>query len=108
MATQAAESEMDTSGEASVVGARVRLWVVVVLMALSFAGGFVIRGLAQPPPVQQPAMGVEQPFPIAPAPPLSDSQIQGGLPPGHPSVGPPSEKQTQAAQKKNENSGATP
>jgi len=66
---------------------RVELWVAVLFMAMSFAAGVVVRGLAQPQPEPLPAAsGFEQTVPIA-APPLTSQQIDQGLPAGHPSIG---------------------
>jgi len=66
---------------------RVELWLAIVFMAVSFAAGVVVRGLAQPQPEPLPvASGFEQSAQIA-APPLTSEQIGQGLPEGHPSIG---------------------
>lgn len=65
---------------------RIELWLVVVFMALSFAAGIVVTALYEEP-AQQSIVGSQQPADQAPiAPPLTDEQIQGGLPSGHPDV----------------------
>jgi hypothetical protein len=75
------------NGIAAFLRLRVELWLVVVFMALAFGAGILVTSLYEetdPAPVvgvQDPGMG----FPIAP--PLSDEQIQQGLPPGHPDLG---------------------
>ena len=63
----------------------VHLWLVIVLMAMSFGAGVIVRTMAEPvveqvaPPVQ-PQAG----YPVAP--PLTDEEIQQGLPTGHPGL----------------------
>ncbi len=64
---------------ASALALKVKLWVAVVFMVLSFAGGFIVRGLSQPP-----QSTVQGPVQVAPA--LSQQQLQGPLPAGHPGV----------------------
>lgn len=71
--------------------AGVALWLVVVLMAVSFAAGFAFRGYAAgTAPAPAPFTGVSptgtQPAPTQPAPPLNDQQLGGTLPSGHPPV----------------------
>ena len=61
--------------------ARVELWLAIVLMALAFGAGVVVRGLAQSPQPWAATMSA-----LVPAPPLSSEQIQQGLPEGHPPV----------------------
>lgn len=80
------------SGLGAALRLRIELWIALVFMALAFAAGVVIRGMAQSP---EPAVGVGPPtttIPGAPQPggeppPLTEEQIQGGLPQGHPDLG---------------------
>ena len=62
----------------------VHLWLVIVLMAMSFGAGVIVRTMAEPVPSQA------IPQTVLPsqylAPPLSDQQIQNGLPSGHPGL----------------------
>lgn len=83
----AATQETTTGGLRAVLRARIQLWLVVVFMALSFGAGVLVTALYQAEPATQPVVGVQQPgsFPIAP--PLTDEQLQQGLPPGHPDIG---------------------
>ncbi len=68
---------------------RIELWLAAVFMALAFVGGVTIGMLAEQR--QQPVVGVA-PVSQLPAgqftsaPPLTDEQIQQGLPPGHPDL----------------------
>lgn len=66
----------------------VQLWLALAFMALAFAGGFLVRGMvsATAEQVVGPAPAVQAPGEIVPAPPLSEEDIQGGLPPDHPPV----------------------
>lgn len=62
----------------------VQLWLAVVLMAMSFGAGVIVKAMAEPPAA--PAIGTQQPVGQILAPPLSDQQINGGLPSGHPDL----------------------
>jgi len=64
---------------------KVELWLVVIFMALAFGAGIAVMVMYEEP---QPVVGVQQPAGQFPqAPPLTDEQIQGGLPTGHPNLG---------------------
>jgi hypothetical protein len=64
---------------------KVELWLVVIFMALAFGGGIAVMVMYEEP---QPVVGVQQPVGQFPqAPPLTDEEIQGGLPTGHPDLG---------------------
>ncbi len=70
-------------GLREILRTRVELWLVVLFMALSFGAGVLITALyeepaAPPPTVQGPAIPI--------APPLTEEQIQQGLPSGHPDI----------------------
>jgi hypothetical protein len=83
-----AETEVTTGGGLrAVLRARIELWLVVLFMALAFGAGVVVAALYQEEPATQPVVGVQQPGSLPIAPPLSDEQIQQGLPPGHPDIG---------------------
>ena len=72
-------------GLGAVLRLRVELWVVVVFMALAFGAGIVVTAMYDEP--QEPVVGFQQPaggMPIAP--PLTDQDLQGGLPSGHPDI----------------------
>ncbi len=79
--------EVPNGGLRAVLRARIELWLVVLFMALAFGAGVLVTALYEEEPATQPVVGVQQPgsFPIAP--PLSDEQLQQGLPPGHPDIG---------------------
>jgi len=75
-----------TSEVGTIARARVDLWLVVALMAMSFGAGVIVKTMAEPPAV--PASGFAQPGGAnVLAPPLTGQQIGQGLPAGHPSVG---------------------
>lgn len=72
-------------GFVGIVRTKVELWLVVVFMALAFGAGIAVMVMYEEP---QPVVGVQQPAGQFPqAPPLSDEEIQGGLPTGHPDLG---------------------
>lgn len=63
----------------------VHLWLVIVLMAMSFGAGVIVRTMAEPVAAQVAPQGLPQSgFPVAP--PLTDQEIQQGLPTGHPGL----------------------
>lgn len=78
--------EAPSGGFRAVLRARIELWLVVLFMALAFGAGVLVTALYEEEPAPQPVVGLQQPgsFPIAP--PLSDEQLQQGLPPGHPDI----------------------
>jgi hypothetical protein len=67
---------------------KIELWLAVVFMALAFGAGITIGVIAQH--TDTPTMGVTQvnqaPGNFGVAPPLTETQIQQGLPTGHPAV----------------------
>jgi len=72
-------------GFVEILRVHVELWLVVVFMALAFGAGIVVTALYEEPQAE-PVVGVQTgEFPVAP--PLSDDQIAGGLPSGHPDLG---------------------
>jgi hypothetical protein len=71
-------------GLGSVLRVHIELWLVVVFMALAFGAGIVVTALYQQPE-QQSIVGVPT-GQVTLAPPLTDSQIQQGLPSGHPDI----------------------
>jgi len=86
------ETKKDAPNEASREGGlveiartKVELWLVVIFMALAFGAGIAVMVMYEEP---QPVVGVQQPAGQFPqAPPLTDEEIQGGLPSGHPDLG---------------------
>lgn len=84
------ETSNDTASErdggfVEIARAKVELWLVVIFMALAFGAGIAVMVMYEEP---QPVVGVQQPVGQFPqAPPLSDEEIQGGLPTGHPDLG---------------------
>jgi len=73
-----------TGGLGSTFRIRIELWLAVVFMALAFGAGILIGVVAQPR-TDQPTVGVAPVDQFQVAPPLTDQQIQQGLPAGHPS-----------------------
>jgi len=67
----------------------IQLWLAIVFMALAFGSGLTIGVLADHS--DSPAVGGAQtnqiPSDFSVAPPLTDQQLQQGLPSGHPVVG---------------------
>jgi len=86
MATAGSMEEVRGTGVGAVLRARVELWLIVVFMALAFSAGFAVGAMSDPTPASQATVevGTVPEFPIAP--PLSDEQLQTGLPSGHPDV----------------------
>lgn len=69
------------TGERSQLRVRLELWAVIVLMAIAFAGGFLVRGMGSPSgDAEQAPVTTQQ------APALSEDQFGGQLPAGHPPV----------------------
>jgi hypothetical protein len=72
------------AGVLEIARTKVELWLVVIFMALAFGAGIAVMVMYEEP---QPVAGVQQPVGQFPqAPPLTDEQIQGGLPTGHPDL----------------------
>ena len=85
----------------SALTAKVEVWLAGVLMLIAFAVGFVVRGVASDnstpaPATDQQLTGTTNG--IVPAPPLTDQQLQAGLPAGHPAL-----DQTSSSPKKKNN-----
>lgn len=83
------KKEAPEKAGAAAMKARIEVWLAAILMVISFAVGFVVRGVTteEPAPatIEQQAPGLPQG--VIPAPPLTDSQLNGGqLPAGHPGV----------------------
>lgn len=76
-----------STGLRAALRVRIELWLAVVFMTLAFTAGIVVRGMTETP--SQPAVGVmpAEQIQMPTAPPLTEEQIQQGLPPGHPTVG---------------------
>lgn len=73
------------SGLVEILRVNVELWLVVVFMALAFGAGIVVTALYEEPQAE-PVVGVQSTTGQI-APPLTDDQIAGGLPSGHPDLG---------------------
>jgi hypothetical protein len=68
----------------TLVRAPVQLWLVAILMSVSFGAGFLLQPTADPAP-SPPAQLAPAPARIPVAPPLSDAQLEEAeLPAGHP------------------------
>lgn len=86
MATAGSMEESRGTGVGAALRTRVELWLIVVFMALAFSAGFLVGAMSDPTPAS-PATGQVPTVPEFPAaPPLSDEQLQEGLPTGHPDV----------------------
>ncbi len=66
---------------------KIELWLAVVFMTLAFGAGVLVRGISEPP--REPAVGVAPAGMVPAAPPLTEDQLQQGLPQGHPDIGAP-------------------
>lgn len=76
-----------SAGKLAALRTKVELWVAVALMALGFFGGVLVSGMDSKPGPAAPAGQQQLPqegFQIAP--PLSEDDLSGELPPGHPTV----------------------
>ena len=85
------EGTEPSSGIRTTLRFRVQLWVAVVFMAFAFGAGLTIGVISQP--ATAPALDVPaaSQAPVGGfAPPLTDQQIQQGLPSGHPDLASPS------------------
>ena len=71
-------------GLGAVLRLQIELWLVVLFMALAFGAGILISAL-----YEEPTTGVVGGGTVGQitAPPLTDQQIEGGLPSGHPDIG---------------------
>lgn len=78
------QSQARQSPASQLLRVPVQLWLAVVLMAMSFGAGVIVKAMAEPPAT--PAIGTQQPVQQILAPPLTDQQIQGDLPSGHPDL----------------------
>jgi hypothetical protein len=66
---------------------RIELWLAVVFMALAFGAGIAVRAISEPSQASVAVTTTDQTTgQITLAPPLTDAQIQQGLPPGHPDL----------------------
>lgn len=76
-----------STGLRAALRVRIELWLAVVFVTFAFGAGIVVRGLSETS--TQPTVGVMPAgqMQIPAAPPLTDEQIQQGLPAGHPVVG---------------------
>jgi len=78
------------SGAGAALRTRVELWIAIMFMVVAFGAGLTVGVLAQPK--EQPIVGVTTGGITQPgtggivAPPLSDDQLNQGLPAGHPSL----------------------
>jgi len=93
MATNVKQDRRSTSrsGAGAALRTRVELWIAILFMVVAFGAGLTVGVLAQPK--EAPVVGIGTGGIQAPgsslggvAPPLSDEQLQQGLPSGHPSL----------------------
>lgn len=86
MGTVAAKQERGTSPFVALMRTSVSLWIVVVMMAMSFGAGVIVKAIAEPTtsPVTTTTLPTNPGQIIAP--PLTDDQIAGGMPSGHPDL----------------------
>lgn len=101
----------DQKGSVARTGAKamIEVWMAAVLMVVSFAVGFAVRGVTtekSPPAVEQQMPGTQQG--VIQAPPLTNDQLQSGLPQGHPQVAPPSETPGGGSSKSNDKNNNNP
>jgi|GEM_PF-5443015 hypothetical protein len=73
-------------GLGAVLRLQIELWLVVLFMALAFGAGILITALYEEPATTGVVGGQGTAGQIS-APPLTDEDIQGGLPSGHPDIG---------------------
>lgn len=86
MASTVTQDGGTADGLRAVLRTRIELWLVVLFMALSFGAGVVVTALSQQEPAVAPVVGVQDQGQFPVAPPLTDEQIQQGLPSGHPDI----------------------
>ena len=76
-------------GIATALRTQIQLWIAIVFMALAFGAGVTIGVISQHS--ETPTVGVapasQVPNDFGVAPPLTEEQIQQGLPSGHPELG---------------------
>jgi hypothetical protein len=84
--TDTSNDDGSRGGLGAVLRLQIELWLVVLFMALAFGAGILITALYEEP-AATPVVGVQDPAGAVVAPPLTDDQIQGGLPSGHPDLG---------------------
>lgn len=76
--------------EVSLLRTPLPVWLVAILMAVSFLAGFLLQNALPETtvdPAPAPATFEAPPLPLEFAPPLRDDQLDGELPDGHPPVG---------------------
>lgn len=83
--TDTTKDERPEGGFGSVLRVRIELWLVVVFMALAFGAGIVVTALYDEPAASS-VVGIQGTTGSFVAPPLTDQQIAGGLPSGHPGL----------------------
>ena len=81
--TTTSDDERRGSAFGEMLRVRVELWLVVVFMALAFGAGIVVTAMYEEP--ADPVVGITDTTGQI-APPLTDDQIAGGLPTGHPGL----------------------
>lgn len=88
MGTVAAKQERGGSPSPFVALMRtsVSLWIVVVMMAMSFGAGVIVKAIAEPTDAATVPTTISTDAGQIVAPPLTDDQIAGGLPSGHPDL----------------------
>jgi hypothetical protein len=87
MTAHASERRIERSvGIGEVLRIRIELWVAIVVMALAFGAGMAVRVAATNQPASSAAVTTIDPGTGIAAPPLTDEQIQEGLPAGHPDL----------------------
>ncbi len=66
---------------------KVELWLALIFMTASFGAGLFVGNLSGSPQDSQGPVVEAPPAGDVPAPPLTDEQLDEGLPPGHPPIG---------------------
>lgn len=77
---------------AAVLRVEVQLWLAVLFMAMAFGAGVIVHAMAAPQPSSPAIVGSVDGAGVSGgpeifAPPLSDEQVNAGLPAGHPDIG---------------------
>lgn len=75
--------ERETTPFGALLRVPVSLWLVVVLMAMSFGAGVIVKTISEPATTATTTTQLPTDLGTV-APPLTDDQIAGGLPEGHP------------------------